>query len=812
LPGQQPVEWRANDLADVMLDALIPVDALHFAIAAAVLLSTGLVFVARRPEIVIRNPRRVLSLLALVTIAALAVLVRFAPLGLRLEIDPSTELLLPAGDPAKAVYRKAVLDFGDDQVFVIAMESDDVFTAANLGALRRVSDRISRLDGVRRVQSLVDVTSFRYVVAEDWIEVRPLIEDVPTDLAALAELRQRARADPLYDKILLSADARTAAINVSFREMSDGEFIDADLDGAIRAIVESEAGPERRFHVSGRPHIKSRMYHTMVRDLAVLIPAAFLVVSGVLLLISRSVRGVVLPMANVAVGIVWTFACIALMGRPLTVLTVLLAPTMLAIGSVYGVHVVGRYEDEAGADAPAEATGRVLRQMILPVLIAGLTTAVGFAALLITDVPAVFEIGAFSVFGVASVTLLSLSGIPAALVLLPPLHRQRGRVATARRRLADGTGAVLERLLVAMARAACGRPLAVIGAWSLAVLAALVAIPRISVDTDYLSFFDEDSSVRVEFETINSLLAGVVPLYVVFQGSVPGLLREPGVLRDLEQIQRRIDTIPGVSRTLSCLDTMRVLNRVLAGDDPAEERIPDTRPAVTELFFLLPKGDVQRFVTVDHSSANLVVRTGAVGSAALRELTSAIEQTLRGSVPAGLSASVTGNPILLARAADGVAEGQPRIVGLATLTIFLLLAVGLRSVRVGLVAMVPNVVPVIVFFGVLGAGVAPLSLPTSLIGSTALGIAIDATAHYLVRYRGERLLGRSPEEAVFACNRQVGRPIAIASAVLILGFLSVTFSEFATLREFGVLTALTMAICFAADLLLLPAMLVKLRI
>jgi predicted RND superfamily exporter protein len=202
-----------------------------------------------------------------------------------------------------------------------------------------------------------------------------------------------------------------------------------------------------------------------------------------------------------------------------------------------------------------------------------------------------------------------------------------------------------------------------------------------------------------------------------------------------------------------------------------------------------------------------------VGSAALRRLTGSIEQVLAaGSLPAHVEAGVTGNAVLLSRAADGVAEGQPRTVGLAAFTIFVLLSLGLRSPRLGAIAMIPNVVPVLVFFGALGLGAAPLSLPTSLIGAIALGIAIDATAHYVIRYRGERLAGYGPEEAVLRTTASVGRPVAIASAMLAVGFLAVAFSEFATLRQFGQLTALTMTVCALTDLTLLPALLVRLRL
>ena len=149
---------------------------LLFALCAGSLLVAGLVFAALRPQAVVRHAQFVLVVVALLSAAALLALVRFDPPGLRLRIDPSTEPMLPANDPAKDEYRAAVRDFGDDEVYVIAMETADVFTAENLTALRHVSDRIAKLTEVREVKSLARVTSFRWVPADEWIEIRPLIE------------------------------------------------------------------------------------------------------------------------------------------------------------------------------------------------------------------------------------------------------------------------------------------------------------------------------------------------------------------------------------------------------------------------------------------------------------------------------------------------------------------------------------------------------------------------------------------------------------------------------------------------------------
>ena len=787
----------------------------------AVALSTVVAVSMLRPGWITASPRFVLLLLFLLTAAAAASLVETNPFGFRLKIDPSTEPLLPAGDPGQALYESAVLDFGDDEVYVIALECEEVFTPECLGIIDRISGPILRLEGVRSVTSLMDVTSFRYVAEEDWIEVAPFIKDIPSDLALLADLKTRALRNPVYQKTLISDDGRTTAINVNFRKMSNAELIDRDLDGKIQTILAQEAGSNHRFYVSGRPHFKTHVYRGMLSDLLLLIPLGIAIMATVLSVFMGSLRGVLLPIASSLMAILWTFAAMQLAGLSLNLLTVLLAPMLLASGSVYALHVVSRFDEEMSllrAKAAAvdrtgygEASLNCLRHMAMPVAIAGATTIIGFAALLLTDVPAVFELGVLAMLGIASVTLISLTGVPAALILLPvPGSTGTG---SAWRRLSHSADAMLSKLLLSLAKAIRKRNSTIIFACLLASICAVAALPKIVIDTDYLSYFEETDPVRIDFDAINDLLAGAVPLYLILEGGTEGGFREPEVLRQIEVLQERLNALPGISRSLSFVDSLKMLNRSFEGDDPAEERVPDTRGSVTELLFMLPKTEMSRYITINHDRANVVLRTGFVGSSELAELTQQIEEVIAQTpFPNAIRARLTGNAILLGRSADGIAEGQPRSVLLAALCIFVLIAVGLRSPKLGAVAMLPNLLPVLLFFGLLGAGAAPLSLPTSLIGCIALGIAIDDTVHFLVRYRAERLAGADPNVAAERCGQRVGRPIAITSVMLVLGFLVVAFSRFATLQEFGVLTAVTMGLCLIADLILLPALLTRLRV
>src|SRR4030095_4362400 len=246
------------------------------------------------------------------------------------------------------------------------------------------------------------------------------IDDPPEAPAALATLRAHALADPLYRRTIVSDDGKTVAVNVSFRKLTDKQFLDSQLEEKIEAILAAEAGPGLRFHIAGRPHLKHAVYHGMLRDLRVLVPTALGVLALVLWVSFGTRRSVVLPLGVVAVSILWTYGAIAFLGRPLSILTTMLGPMLISVGCVYGVHVVGRYEEEAEtAASPHAAALATLEHVRLPVLVSGATTLIGFGANLITNVPAIFELGAFSLLGVAAMTLLTAIGIPPLLALLP---------------------------------------------------------------------------------------------------------------------------------------------------------------------------------------------------------------------------------------------------------------------------------------------------------------------------------------------------------------------------------------------------------
>jgi predicted RND superfamily exporter protein len=320
------------------------IEPLTFVLLAALFLAGGLALASLRPALVVDHPRWILLVLAAVTLGAAAALVRIDPPGFTIDIDPASEPLLRRGDPAREVYAQATASFGNDDVYVIAMETDDVFTRDNLETLKRLTGSLRQLPGIAAVESLTWVLSVRYDPERDLVGVTRFMEEVPSDPAEIAVLRERALSDRIYRKTLVSEDGRATAINITFQPMTDGEFVALDLDGRIEALLAAERGSGRRFYVAGRPHVRAQAYHTMVGDMARLVPIAVVIAALTLWLMWGAARRVLVPLASCLVGTFWVFGAMAVLHIDINLITLVIGSMLICIGSVYGVHVYARYE------------------------------------------------------------------------------------------------------------------------------------------------------------------------------------------------------------------------------------------------------------------------------------------------------------------------------------------------------------------------------------------------------------------------------------------------------------------------------------
>ena len=739
----------------------------------------------------LRVPRTVLAIATFFT----ALFGAYAPF---VHVDGAVDTLLVDGDPERAFHDEMERLFGSDELTRVGLFSEDVFTPTMLTRIERLTRDLRRIDGVRRVVSLTTITGSE--MSEDGLRIGRLLRTMPRDQAEADAFRKRVLAMPLYLGGVVSPDSRATAVTVLFEPMTDEEFSGRGIEGLVRSAVGS-LFPKGSFAISGIPTLKVHGSRQMETDIRIFSGVAVLLVTAILWAMFRTPRGVLLPLLTVGLGVVWTDGLMSLVGQPITIGSLVLNPLLMAIGVAYAIHMMSRYFQEIdGGGRPVDVLERTLDHVGLPVALAAVTTVFGFATLIPHPVPTIRDLGLYASFGIVVIYVASMTVVPAILVLLPlPRRRHAG---TAPKPFVDA--------LEALGRITSRHPRAVMLLTVALSLASVAGIARLHIETDYLGFFHPDSEVRRDSDRIGRHLAGTHPLYVIVAGDEAGAITAPDALRAIRDLDDFIRRQPRVYRTVSVLDSLSLARRALAPDAPGT--LPETREEAEQLLLHVNPAEVRHVIDVDTRRTNLVAYTSLSASAEVAHFVESVEGHARDRLPAGLRARVTGTVVLLNHSADTLARQQ--VFGLVNMLVVLLvvLVALFRSLRMALLALVPNVVPIVFLFGIMGGSGVALDVSTSMIAAIALGIVVDDTIHYLTEFAATLREGASPEEAVHRTTRTVGQPIVFTAIVLAVGFLVSCLSGFQPVRHFGALSAATMIIGLFADLLLTPAIAMKMRI
>ena len=752
--------------------------------------------------LVSRSTGLILLLTFLVTVLAAMRIVDPVTGEMHLEIDPSANRLLSGNNEARVFYDRVRRMFGSDETLVITLTSDNIFTAENFRRIDRITQRISDLGAVHHVASLTNALDIRSI--DDGLDIAPFIENISDDPAAIDDVRRRVMGNPIYAGSLVSEAGDATALIVHFLDITDRDFIRSGLHADIRAIVEEERGDNTAW-LTGAPHFKVAIIEILIHDLIWTPPVIALILAIVLALAFRTVLGVVAPLLTVGSGVIISLGLITALGYSLSMISALVPPLLMILGLSYSVHVVSEYHQQRHSTGDRIALVRMtLREVLLPVILTGLTTIAGFIALIVNPITAVREFGILSSIGVVIITLLSITFTPA---LLKFLDRGAAGKDTRPSRDPGAFDRFVDRIALFDLRHR-RRIFTVSGA--LLVLA-LLGMNQIRVSTDFMDSFDAGSGVRQAFGIVNEKLGGANPLYIVVEGGHPNTFKEPENLQQLRELQDWLEAQPEIGGTTSVADYVMLVNQAFNDNSPDFHRIPGDRTLITQLLFLSANEELDRIVDSRYQTTNIIVRSSAIRSEDMSELIARINDRLA-ALPGQLTATVTGNPVLINETLNDIVVGQARSVGLALVIVYGILSLMFMSLRIGFIALIPNVLPVMVYFGSLGFFGISLNPSTSLIAPMVLGIAIDDTIHYFSRFNREVRRLADDRKATIAALKAVGRPVTYTTIGLCLGFLVLTNSELSMQVQVGIMAAWALAVAWLCDFLLTPALCASVRI
>jgi len=746
-------------------------------------------------ELLVARPKSLLAI-ALLIVGALAAG------AASLEIDQTPEAFLLPGDEDRVFLDRMHERFGSDEIIVIALITDDLFTTASLSKLQAMTQA---LEGIAAVEEVKSLATARHVEnAGDDILVGPVYEEVPTTPAGLEAVRRRTNTNAGFVRDLISEDGRAAGLIVFFRsEVNEDPAAQLAATKQVVAKARAMAAPQT-VHISGVPLFKVANVELSERDLSVFIPLLIFVSGLFLLIILRSARGLLLPVFAIALAVAATLGVIGHAGVPLNPFTNLVPAFVIMLAAAYSAHLMTAYAHALrDADRPEDAVQHVLQHVLRPMVTIVVTTFVGFGSMIMNPIPAARQLGVFTAVGVAILLPICTVVLPAILVLLGHPSRLPPRADHARSK----------RVWHSLAALAIKRPNLIFAAWTAATVIAIVGALDLQISSNALDFLRPDHDVRVAERTLEETLGGTEIInFFVDTGEEDGGL-QPDVLRRLDALDRFARAQPSVDRTISALDTFDQVKRAFddtAGSSTSTRALPATFEEASQymLIYGYPE-DFDRVLSDDHSTLRLALRTRSRGSQNANVLAAELEaEAERLGFTDGTYRAMSSN-LLYYNAFDTIATSMVKSLAVSFAFVFLAMLVQLRSLRLSLLTMVPNVLPPLFLLGFMGLAQYKLDFANCSFAAIILGIAVDDTVHFLARFREERERADVAEIGLSRAMERAGPAMVFSTGVLAASLLTFGAAESLAIVNLGQLAAFGFLVCLVADLTLLPALLHK---
>jgi hypothetical protein len=717
----------------------------------------------------------------------------------------SPEGMVVAGDPDTLAYARYVEAFGTDEIVLIALFCEDVFSYEALAAVERLTERIQGDENVRRVLSLSSVNDIRG--GPDGIEIAPFFYDPPKTVSELERIRARVHANPLVHGNLVSLDDRSTLLLAELNLSKDGFPEERKrVVRSILALVAREQAEGHELYVAGFPVVSTTLVTMLVEDQWIFVPAIALLIVVTLYVSFRSVWCVLVPMLAVLASLVWVLGFLVLCGRTVEIITNVLPPLILVIALADSIHILEHYREERARSADRdEAVRNATSYVLTPCFLTSLTTAIGFGSLMVSRVEGIWSLGLLASFGALAAFVISITLVPILLSLLPA----RAFLRPARR----GTPAV-ERALACLGGFNESHGRHVLVATLVLVVLSVIGIFRLNVETTLIEYLKEANPLVKAVRHIETHLTGTSTLDVVFSFEGQDRVKEPENLARVEALQTYLEGQSIVTDSFSLVNILKWMHQVFRGGDPADHRLPASREEIAQYLLLYSlsgeEEDLARYVSDDYRTTVLASRLKTVSSARMDRFLREVKEHIRRE-HRGLGIQVTGVSVLVTKSIDAIVRGQIQSLALALGLISLVLMALSRSVRLGLLSLIPNLIPILTTLGFMGWLGIPINTATAVISCVAIGIAVDDTIHYLARFRREYETETDEVTAAFRSLVSTGRAMFLTSWILTVGFCVLVFSHFKPIIYFGSLMAVTMVSALAGDLVLLPVLLMTMK-
>ncbi len=741
----------------------------------------------------------------------------FGHYAIKAKTDNSIEVWLKSNDPKLDYYYEFIDKFGDDEFLIIAIDGDDLFAGKTLKLINNIATRLEGIEGIRSVISLAGVYKEKLSA--------PFFKEIlkrNKTRSAIEIFKEKILGDPMYVNNVISRDGETTSIIATVKKGSPEarkelvketreilravgtENNNKQTQPLIKEGTGEDNDPQKEFYLAGPSIVNTELDRMSQKDMRTFTPVMFAVALVILVVLFNNITGVLIPAITISINILWTVGLFVIFGNKMNMVSGMLIPLIFIVSLATTVHILNRFYLEVNLTGDRrESILKTVKHICVPCFLTCVTTSIGFLSLIVSDVTPVKTTGIFMAAGIMMSLFVCITIVPGMLSFFP------GWMSRPFMNIQKDHGAINKEFRGPygfIGRFVKNNTIYIFALSLVFVGVAIYGITKTDAESSIFESFPECSEITKATEHIEKNLMGLIPMDIVVDAKKVGGVFQPDVLVKMEELQDYLKEIPEVTKSVSVADYVKYLNMLLY-KDASDSKVITKDKAIDYVKLASLHGDniVKSLYTKDYNEGRVSVRMTNVGSARYEAIVNDIEEFIKVKFPLSVGCAITGIVPLLMDMQGYLIESQIKTFALAFALVFISIALLLKSARIGMMSMIPNLIPIAITLGVMGYMGINLDVATIMIASVAIGISVDDTIHFLYRFKEEFKKDSDHYLAIQRTLSGVGRALIFTTVVATCGFLIFCLSNFKAIQYFGLLTGITMVSAIIADLFILPS-------
>lgn len=749
-------------------------------------------------------------ILLIVILALCSTFMAYKALDVKLSYDNSS--LLPGKDSTRIEYQEFKKLFGEDgNVIVIGTINPDIFRLDQFNGWADLASSLQKVDGVKEVLSISRAINLVKNDSTHQFDVFPIVRKRPASQDEVDSLKHQILNLKIYEGLLYNSRTKATLMTIT---LDKGKLNDisriALIDNLVKEVEDYREEYNVDIHYSGMPYIRTVTMQKVKHELFLFVLLSILVSTFIMFLFFRSMKVVLSSLLVVGISILWVMGTIALFNFKITILTGVIPSLIVIIVIENCIYILNKYHWEYRSHGnKMRSLWQVIQRIGFASLMTNAATALGFAAFILVPNQLLREFGIVTSINIMVLYVLSIVLLPIIFSFLAPPKAKHLKHLDS-----NFFGAVLDKIIYLISH----RRQLIYGIAAVLVIIASVGLWMMKTSGKIVDDFREDDPIYLDLKFFENNFGGVMPFEIAVDTKKRNGVMSYSTMQKIDQLQKTINQYPEFSKPLSLIEVFKFARQSYYGGDSSKYSLPSSMEKNFILGYLPQNvegkgaGLLKSFLDSTKQITRISFQMADVGTKHMDSLMASIHPQVDSIFdPAKFDVSLTGNSVVYAKGTNFLIRNLFESVGIAILLISLLMALLFSSLRMILVSMIPNIIPLLITAAIMGFAGIPIKPSTIIVFSIALGISVDNAIQYLSRYRHELKMtkGNIKKSAISALH-EAGFSMIYTSIVLVFGFSVFIVSEFGGTQALGVLISTTLLIAMFFNILVLPSLLLSL--